>query len=234
MKKPQSDGENDALSLSSAEEIIEPISKFVFSTLPWTGGISELIGSHFSKKRRQRLESFLNTLLEDFSKLQKRINKAILDSDEFSDRLEQVLQAVTTTPHLKKHELFRGILLNAAIRGVKSNFDVDYYLYLIDNLSELHLRILQFLQFPENHLKQLEKDTKMLTGGFASMFRYAFPDTSNDSLRSAFGDLYRLKLLNTDDAIFATMTSASGLNLLGNRVTELGKSFLEYCLVPES
>jgi hypothetical protein len=155
-----------------------------------------------------------------------------LDSDEYSDRFEEVLQLVATTPQAKKHELFRGILLNSASTP-RDNHDVDYYLHLVDTLSELHLRILMFLAYPEQYLAESGKDPANLGGGFPQMFEYAIPEASVDTIRSAFAELYRLKLINTDETIFSTMTSASGLRLLGSRVSDLGRAFLSYCSTPK-
>ena len=52
-------------------------------------------------------------------------------------------------------------------------------------------------------------------------------------VKSAFGDLHQAGLINTDKSIFATMTSAQGLQLLGGRVSDLGNRFIHFCMVPK-
>ena len=48
-------------------------------------------------------------------------------------------------------------------------------------------------------------------------------------IKSAYGDLYQKGFLSTDKAIFSTGTSSQGFSLLGNRVSDIGKRFIDFC-----
>jgi len=73
-----------------------------------------------------------------------------------------------------------------------------------------------------------------IQGGFSQFFPRAIPGVGVDVIKSAFGDLYQYGFINTDKSIFHTMTAGYGLDLLGNRVTELGRSFIEFCITPSN
>jgi len=57
--------------------------------------------------------------------------------------------------------------------------------------------------------------------------------TVDEVMESTFGDLHQYGLVNTDKSIFMTMTSGQGLQLLGDRLTDIGKGFVMFCTVPQ-
>lgn len=81
----------------------------------------------------------------------------------------------------------------------------------------------------KKYLKYYDIEENLITGGFTNMFRAAIPETNIEVIKSAFGDLYQKGFLNTDTTIFSTMTSSQGFSLLGNRVTDIGKRFIDFC-----
>ena len=92
---------------------------------------------------------------------------------------------------------------------------------------------------PSSRFRRLEEfaqragiDERRITGGFADMFRTVLPGMDLDLVKSAFGDLYQSGLISTDKTIFGTMTSAQGLQLLGDRVTPLGHRFMRFVKTP--
>jgi len=103
---------------------------------------------------------------------------------------------------------------------------------LANNLSVVQLRILMFMTEPRRYLAAAGIDDRRITGGFADMFRTVLPGMDSDLVKSAFGDLYQSGLISTDKTIFGTMTSAQGLQLLGDRVTPLGHRFMRFVKTP--
>ena len=218
-----------SLSLGAKSETIECISSVVLSTLPWAGGLGSFIGQYFSAKRQRRLEEFITRLRDDLTKLKGRFDSAALDSEEFSDRLEQALQSVSTTPHREKHDMFRAIVVGAATGTSDDSIQAEYFMFLVNHLSVVHIRVLKFLHSPIEYAQNIGINPNDLQGGFTAMFGRVFPHTSLDSIKSAFAELHRLRLIGTSETIFNTMTSGSGLSLLQGRVLPLGSQFLDYC-----
>ena len=85
---------------------------------------------------------------------------------------------------------------------------------------------------PSDYLKENKIPTGSIKGGFSQFFPVAIPGVDAKVIESAFGDLYSYGFLSTDKKIFHTMTSGQGLDLLGNRVTQLGLSFINFCTSP--
>ena len=103
---------------------------------------------------------------------------------------------------------------------------------LINNLSVLQIRILKFMSEPSHFLAEADIDEQNVRGGFADIFRVVLPGSDPDLVKSAFGDLFQIGLINTDKSIFHTMTSAQGLHLLGDRVAPIGRRFIDFVRPP--
>lgn len=96
----------------------------------------------------------------------------------------------------------------------------------------MHLRILGFVADPRDYIAAHGIDERRVTGGFADMFRVVIPGINEKLVESAFGDLFQMGMINTDKIIFHTMTSAQGLHLLGDRVSPLGRRFIDFIRPP--
>lgn len=96
----------------------------------------------------------------------------------------------------------------------------------------MHLRILRFMADPRDYLRAMNIPESSIRGGFGSFFPVALPGVPLDVIRAAFADLHTFGFTNTGVEIFGIMTSAQGLQLLGDRLTPLGKSFISFCTAP--
>ena len=85
---------------------------------------------------------------------------------------------------------------------------------------------------PENPITDLSSTAIRVFA--AGTGRAALPGVSLDVIRAAFADLHMFGFTNTTGDIFATVTSAQGLQLLGDRVTTFGKSFMSFCTPPQT
>jgi hypothetical protein len=109
----------------------------------------------------------------------------------------------------------------------------EFFLNLVTTLSVLHIRILKFMAEPKRYLEAYGIPAGRIYGGFSQFFPVAIPGVDVKVIEAAFGDLYQYGFINTDKTIFVTMTSSQGLDLLGNRVTDLGKRFTSFCTRPK-
>jgi hypothetical protein len=213
-------------------EHILNIIKAGLSTVPFTGGIASLMTDYIPTARAMRLEHFAEAIASDLDRLQDKVNAEYLKTDDFAFMFEKTFRAVAENPQNEKLEAFRGILVNSAISKDLSEVEKEYFLNLTMNFSTLHIRILKFMAKPEEYLAEVGIPKEQIQGGFSHFFPIALPGIQLEVIKSAFADLFRYGLTNTDQGIFGLMTSGQGLDLLVGRVSKLGIRFIQFCSVP--
>jgi hypothetical protein len=227
------DSLKEALGRSASEHLVNVV-KAAFATLPFGGGIASLMTDYIPSRKHARLEEFANQVANDLKKLRERVDEQALLTDEFAYVFEKCFRGAAENHQAEKLEAFRGILVNSAIGINILDDERDYFLGLANTLSTLHLRILSFMNDPQKYLHAHGISADRIRGGFAQFMPVAMPGIELEIIKGAFGDLHQAGLINTDRSIFSTMTSAQGLHLLGDRVSDLGKRFAEFCKSPVS
>lgn len=217
---------------SNTTETILNIFKAVLASAPFCGGIASLITDYIPSARFQRLEKFAEQVAEDLLELSDRIDESYIKTDDFAFMFEKCFRGVAENPQKEKMNAFRGILINSAVRKDYSEEEKEYFLNLLNTLSVLHIRILRFMAYPREYLKDLDIPENRIIGGFSDFFPVAIPGVQLSVIESAFGDLHQYGLVTTDKTIFRTMTSGQGLHLLGNRISNLGQRFIQFCISP--
>jgi hypothetical protein len=219
---------------SGTTEAILNIFKATLATAPFCGGIASLISDYIPSAKFQRLEEFAQQIADDLLELSDRVNESYIQTDDFAYLFEKSFRGVAENPQPEKINAFRGILINSAVRNDYSEEEKEYYMTLVNTFSALHIRILRFMAYPKQYLTDSGIPENQIIGGFSDFFPVAIPGVSSSVIESAFGDLHQYGLINTDKSIFHTMTSGQGLNLLGNRVSDFGHRFIQFCISPVS
>jgi len=219
---------------SEATEAILNIFKATLATAPFCGGIASLISDYIPSSRFQRLEAFAQQIADDLLKLAGSDNESYIQTDDFAFLFEKSFRGVAENPQSEKINAFRGILVNSAVRDDYSEEEKEYFMTLVNTFSALHIRILRFMEYPKQYLSDSGISENRITGGFSNFFPVAIPGVSSSVIESTFGDLHQYGLINTDKTIFHTMTSGQGLHLLGNRVSNFGHRFIQFCISPAS
>lgn len=217
---------------SNSVEVIVNIFKAILASLPFSGGIASLMTDYIPSSRFKRLEDFATKTAEDLRNHADKVDEAYLKTDDFAFMFEKCFRGAAENPQQEKLDAFRGILVNSAIRQDLSEEEKEYFLNLANALTALHIRILKFMAEPISYLEAAGIPQNQIRGGFSEFFPVAIPGIELDVIRSAFGDLYRFGLTNTDQGIFSTMTSARGLHLLGDRVSRFGERFIQFITSP--
>lgn len=217
---------------SAIAETILNIFKATLGSTGVGGGMASLISDYIPSSRFLRLEKFAEAVAGDLKKLEDQVRTDYIQTDDFAFMFERCFRGAAENPHEEKLRAFRGMLVNSAIPGDLSGEQKEYFLNLTNNLSVLHIRILRFMAMPRQYLVDAGISEDRVSGGFSQMFGVAIPGVGLDVVKAAFGELYQYGLISTNKSIFATMTSAQGLHLLGNRVTDLGGAFISFCAVP--
>lgn len=233
MKRVSIEKVSDTVKSTNTCDTIINIIKAILASVPWGGGIASLLSDYLPTARFRRLEKFAIEVANDLNRLSDKVDHEYIKTSEFGIIFESCFQKVANNPKQQKIDSFRGILLNSTINRNIGEDEKEYFINLADSLTVLHILILKFMHDPINYLKSMNISENKIRGGFSQFFPIAIPEMPLDVIESAFGDLYRLGLLSTDQTIFSTMTSAQGLRLLGDRITDLGKRFIEYCKIPD-
>jgi len=217
---------------SSTAETILNIFKAALATAPFGGGIASLITDYIPSARAQRLEEFASRTADDLRKLADQVDAEYLRTDDFAFMFEKCFRGAAENPQQEKIDAFRGILVNSAIRRDYSEEEKEYFVNLVNSLSALHIRTLRFLHNPVDYLQTAGISQDRIRGGVGQFMPVAIPGVGVGVIRSAFGDLNRFGLINTDQSIFSTMTSAQGMSLVGGRVSDCGERFIQFCISP--
>lgn len=213
------------------EHVVNVI-KAAFATAPFGGGIASLMDDYIPSAKVERIQRFAERVAEDLERLQHRVADETIHSDEFAYLFESCFRGVSENYQEEKLKSFRAILVNAAIDVKVSEDEKEYFLHLVSTLSNIHLRILSFMNNPREYIVRYGISENSIRGGFRDMFNSAIPNVDLEVIMSAFEDLYQMGLISTSKSIFTTMTSGQGLHLLGDRVTIFGKKFIEFCTIP--
>jgi hypothetical protein len=213
-------------------EHIFNIFKATLASLPIGASVASLLTDYIPNSKFKRISEFAKQIAEDLKRLSEKVNKDYITKDEFAYMFEQSFRGVAQNYQREKIDALRGILLNSAIRQDVRQEEKEFFLSLVNNLSVLHIRILKFLANPRDYVQEQEIDPNSVQGGFRDIFRTLMPEIDTSIIESAFGDLFQLGLIGTNKTIFNTMTSASGLNLVGDRAEALGRKFIEFCKAP--
>lgn len=225
---------SDRARTSGQVEHILNILKAGLATAPFCGGIASLMTDYIPSSKQRRLEEFAERLAEDLNELKDRVDENKILTDEFAFLFEKCFRGVAENYQAEKLEAFKAILVNAALGINLSEEEKEYYLNLVNSLSVLHIRILRFMVDPRSYLEHNQIPVDKIRGGFSHFFPIAIPGIELEIIKSAFSDLYQYGLISADKIIFATTTAGQGLDLLGDRVTSLGRRYVEFCTKPKA
>lgn len=230
---PSSIRPRDARSPADFAEHILNIVKAALATAPFCGGIASLMSDYIPGRRFARVEEFAGQIASDLNRLQDRVDQDRIQTEEYAFLFERCFRSAADFPQPDKREAFRAILLNSVLPTDLTQDQREFFLNTVERLSAVHLRILRFMGGPRAYLSAMDIAEDRIGGGFSTFFPVALPGVPLDVIRAAFADLHSLGFINTDPSIFGTMTAGQGLQLLGDRLTPLGRAFVRFCTVPE-
>ncbi|MFS0687802.1 hypothetical protein AB1K89_00955 [Sporosarcina sp. 179-K 8C2 HS] len=209
------------------KEVSYAIVKGAVGSVPIAGGVlSELFGVAFADPASKRREEVLMEMDNRLTMLEEEgydINK-LAESDEF---LSIAMKAYSIA--LKTHqEEKRAALMNAISNTPKLSLDENeklMFLNYIDQYNEWHIRILSFLNSPENYFTDISRPNISM-GGKSSLLVSAFPELEN---RRTFYDQIVKDLKDRGLIVYDTLhTSMSEHGLWQSGTTDTGKSFLRF------
>ncbi len=196
--------------------------KAVLSAVPAVGGPAvELFQYVVQPPLEKRREAWMQEIGEKLQELQaKGLDIGALQKDErFISAVMQASQAALRTHHTEKLEALRNAILNIARGQGPEETTQHLLLSFVDELSEMHLRILKVFRAPE-------PPPGMSMGGLEHVLEHNIPQLrgQRELYRQLWRDLYARGLLNTDN-LGVTM---SGRGLAERRTTGLGEQLIQF------
>jgi hypothetical protein len=214
----------------SKDQVIDFSKTVLPSIFPIAGNVASVLLGAIPNSRQKRFEEFLLGLNDELNKLQLKMGNLESIIKGIQDQLEYIIEKVIFTPNRQKMQIYKSIFLNEII-GTSLSEDVkEYFINIVETkMSMLQIKILSFMNNPSQYLLISGIPEDKIFGSFTQFFPIVFPDVPIEVIKAAYKDLFDIGFINTDVTIFGTMTSAQGLQLLGNRVKVLGKMFIRYC-----
>lgn len=216
------------VNLESNTQLVN-IFKAVIVDFPASSKIAKELKDYIHLKRLQRLEAFSKNVADDLEHLGESINKEIITTVEFVSIFEQCFRGASKNHQKEKLAAYRAIVINSAQTNSLSIDEKEYFINIVNTLTALHLKILQFIAKPEAYLAENDIPVSTIRGGYSIFFPVALPGVDLEVIKLAFDDLYKKGFINTDKSIFNTMTYGQGIELLENRMSKLGDKFIDFC-----
>jgi hypothetical protein len=210
----------------SKGDVAHTLAKAGLSAIPFVGGpavelFQWLVQPPLEKRRVEWMQAVgerLKQLEEQGVKLENLQN-----NEQFVSAVMYASQAAIRTHLLGKREALRNAIINVAVGQTPDETILHLLLSFIDDLTEMHLRILKVF-----HKPNLPQGISM--GGLSTVLEQAIPDLRNrrDIYDQLWKDLYSRGLVNTE-SLHVTMT---GSGLAARRTTDLGESLLQFISEP--
>lgn len=223
-----------------AEASVKAVVKELVKVLPLGGAalaIYDELQAKQIERKIKRLEEFYNTLSTTVNTVKDKVNQEFVTKDDFLDVFEEATRYVVTERQEEKRLYFKNILVNS-ITSSDCDYDkTERYFRLLDNLTEIELRILAVLNNPEGYNKSHGMRVKdPINNAYQSSWNRV---TGSGILTQVLG----LKLHDVEDAITVLFsnglivsnvlqrqleTNANGIHVLDNLLTARGKDFVRY------
>lgn len=214
--------QNTKIPTQSRGDAAHALAKAVLSAIPAVGGPAVELFQHIVQPPlEKRREQWMRSVGEKLTELQEKgLDIASLqDNEVFVSVVMQASQAALRTHKSGKLSALRNAVLNVAIGKGPEETVQHLLLNFIDELSEMHLRILQVFEAPQ-------APPGLSMGGLLSVIDFNIPELRGheELARQLWRDLYSRGLINTE-GLGVTM---SGSALSQRRTTGLGEHLLHF------
>ena len=230
--------------MNKAKDIVEASGKVFFKDLarllPLGGTAIEIYEELQSKqieRKIKRLEEFYTNLAETVNAHEEKINNDYISKEDFLDVFEETTRYVVSERLNTKRKLFKNILANSIISPLSDYDKTEKYLRLLDNLTELELKMLAVLENPELYNRE---------------HRMIIPDPVNNPYQSSWGEfradgimtqVLNIKIHEFDEAVTVLFsnglivesfkgrkihTNGNPIHVLDNLLTTRGRDFVKY------
>ncbi len=209
-------------------DLAHALTKAGLSLIPIVGGPAvELFQLIIQPPLEKRRSEWMQSVGEKLQQLESKGIKLedLQMNEQFVSAVMHATQAALRTHVGNKREALRNAILNVATGQAPEEIVQHLLLSFIDDLTEMHLRILKLFQAPTPPHGQS-------IGGLNSVLEHCIPELRNrrDIYDQLWTDLYARGLVNTE-GLHTTMT---GAGLFSRRTTFLGDELLKFISEPNA
>lgn len=219
-----------ALEKNTSKDYIAIALKTSLSNVPVVGGmLVELMDSFIPESKAKRLLEFVAQLRIDVDRIQNRINKEYVKTDEFAYLFEQTFRAVNENYQKEKIEAFRSILVNSLINTNVKSEEKELILNTVKNLTVRHIKLLKMFSNPEKYVQENRiQISNYSSAATITIFNEIFIGYDDAQIRLILNDLYNMGLTNLDTEQLNTQLSYYGLDMVKNRLMPFGRSLVRF------
>ncbi|MBX3097826.1 MAG: hypothetical protein KF812_13305 [Fimbriimonadaceae bacterium] len=216
------------LGKSKASDHIANIVKATLNVVPFVGGsIASLIDDYIPESRQKRIEEFSKNLADEMERLGDSLDANYVKTDEFAYLFTRVYQDVTRDYQQEKLVAYRNILVNALRVEVDASIQ-ERYLYLVEQLTPLHLRVLSAFVSDHRNEAQMAKEPNRMSNSLSQTLKWLLPDLAESQIESCIFDLDQMGITAGVKNTLKTMMTEHGARQLEGRLTGFGRSFLNF------
>jgi len=219
------------ISKTTKGDIAHSAIKAGLGSLPVIGSAaSELFGFLVTPPLEKRRINWMNDVAEKIKELESKgeINyEELKDNDLFLDVVLQATSLALKTSEKEKVQAFKNVILNSALGELTDETKIKIFLNQIDNFTTWHIKILHFIDDPQQWFSNAGITPKdYMMGSLHSVIIDAFPELKDqDALLDIIWNDLNTAGFHRTGSLKTTMTS-SGLYV--SRTTDLGKEFLSF------
>jgi len=191
----------------------------------------------------QRIDEWRSSIVEKLIELQQKVEsfslQSLVENERFTSALLRAAQIAIRNHQQEKLDALRNAVLNAALDGAPGDDQQQWFLGLVDDLSAMHLGVLQLFgdpsaQVPSFHLDDLLQDKNRPTIGKFVALKYPKPETQGeqDYYVQIVRDLWQYGLISNTSWSAGDPFKVGGQATSRPVLTELGKALLAFIAEP--
>jgi len=200
------------------------------NVVPFVGGaLATVFETVFSSPIDARKEAWLCGLAETVDELCCKVEgltpEKLSESDEFISAYLVASNIAIRTHHKEKLAALRAAVKNTVLMDEYDESKKLIFIRVIDEMTPLHFRVLDFLSKPDTYIKKLNQKSTPNSfthwGSLSNVWNKTYKDISSDDslIDIVVTDLHRFGFIYVDKFHSASMNSVS---------TSTGKQFIEF------
>ena len=216
---------------------LHSLGKGVLSCIPGVGGVvAELFEMVITPPLARRREVWMSQVAEALNELRETISgfswDKLKEDETFLDIFLQAGQIALRSHHAEKIVALKNAVCNSALKINLEETQQLVFLRYIDELTIVHLKLLDLMRDPRQWEKNNNKQFPQLVNGkLAQIIYHAFPELkAQEALTELFVNDLQTRGLLQEVNIHGTLTFHG---LMAARSTEMGSCFLRYISDPE-
>jgi hypothetical protein len=209
------------------------------AAVPYIGGtINSLWTDIVAQRKEDRFRELINSLESEINRIE-TINQTFVTHDDFLDLFENISRHVVNERDITKRKLYKNLILSSA-KDSEADFDkTEKYIRLMENISTIDTLILKIFLNPKKFNEEIgtpvqskNSDNRAFTHWEVTTVKEILtrliPSVSLDDIIDSLDFLERNRLLITHNGDDSLNTNGNPIQLLENKITEKGKSFIKY------